>query len=96
MHEEHGITQLKTLGTTEGINIGSTMIDREVRKLVEKRLKSRQVYAPHGIKRLAKSMMDQSFDYYKCSFGQHSGLPDYHASIPHREGQWITLKQYAQ
>lgn len=96
IRKEYGNTQLKALGTAEGITVGSTMIDNEARKLIEQKLKSRQVYDPHGITRLAESMMDKSFEFYKCNFGEDGGSMDYFPSFPGRDGQFATLKQYVQ
>lgn len=68
------------------------MIDKEARKMVEQKLKNRQVYAPRSISRLAESMMDKSFEHYKCNFGD-DGLMDYYVPVPGRDGQFVTLKQ---
>lgn len=93
IHKEHGTTQLLALDRAEGITVGSTMIDAEVRKLVEQKLRNMHVYAAHGLTRSAELMMEKSgFEFYKCNFGEDASLMDFCMAIPGREGHWVKLR----
>lgn len=84
---------MKSLDKAEGINIGATMIDAEVRGIIEQKLMELHVSAPRGLEHLAEFMMDESnFEYYKCNFGEDYRRMDFKMEIPGRMNQWVTLK----
>lgn len=64
-----GRTELRPLSWVEGQPIGSTLIDFKVEKLIEERLKRIQPQLEGNLKEVAKKMMLERFETYKCSFG---------------------------
>jgi hypothetical protein len=64
-----GRTELKPLTWVEGQAIGSTLIDFRVQKLIEERLKQIRPQLQGNPKEMAKQMMLERFETYKCSFG---------------------------
>lgn len=80
-----GRIELKPLSWVEGRAIGSTLIDFKVEKLIEERLKriQSQLQLQDSLGDVAKKMMLDKFETYKCSFGSaaSAGL-DLHLRVP--------------
>lgn len=92
--QKHGdTTQVMSLDKAEGINIGATMIDAEVREIIVRKLKGMHVSTRRGPTYLAEMMMEKAdFEYYKCNFGEDYRLMEFKMQVPGRTNQWITLR----
>ncbi|KAK5112470.1 hypothetical protein LTR62_004227 [Meristemomyces frigidus] len=61
--------ELMPLSWTEGMAIGSTLIDYKVRIWIEERLSMIREHLPAAVEATATQIMQDRFDTFKCSFG---------------------------
>jgi hypothetical protein len=78
-----GLMELEALTYTEGLNVGSTVIDFKVKKLVEQRLQSIRGSIDGDLDAIADDMIRESFSSYKCNFGADGyDVPKFTLPIP--------------
>jgi hypothetical protein len=78
-----GRMELDASSYTEGLSVGSTVIDFKVRKLVEERLNFIHRSTNGDLDNAAERMMRVSFSSYKCDFGADGyDVPKFPMPIP--------------
>lgn len=86
---------MRSLDKAEGINIGSVLIDTEVRNIVEKRLAALHIRTELGLKWLAEKMMDDSdFALFKSDFGNSDSFMKFYMDVPGKGRQQVVLEGY--
>lgn len=84
---------MQSLDKAEGINIGSVMIDTEVRNIVEKRLRALHIRSEPGLKWLAEKIMEDSgFDLFKSDFGNSDGNMNFYMDVPGKAKHHVQLE----
>lgn len=64
-----GKLELTPLKWTEGIAVGSTLIDYKAQRILFERLKPVQRHIPGDLETVVTKMVDEQFQTFKCSFG---------------------------